>query len=388
MRLLQLSILTLGLLLAPSASAQQSSAVQHYRAYLSALERGDVQAAASEAQLALEASQARDGDGGRTAVLALNVATSRLAAGDAAAATQAAQYALNLARGGADGVNVDFAELILARANLALGAEDAAAVYAERLSALLNAPSAETLDDQEVYLAGTQLGNWGLEHSSYELAQRGWAAAGARPSGSPSGAAFGLGRARTYEAISIILNELDRHRLGRFSQEDAYDAHALLSEAARALRPLTDESPSLELTAAQQMYAESRAWISALEALLMSEGVPVPEAPEEAQGDADGWSEVGAVDLTRPRCQMRLVASPLPRYAISAQVAAVVVFFRVNAAGEIEHSQIAARAGAEQFATEVERVVGRWRVEREEGSTPNCRMESNILRTIRFVARR
>lgn len=319
MRLLQLSILTLGLLLAPSASAQQSSAVQHYRAYLSALERGDVQAAASEAQLALEASQARDGDGGRTAVLALNVATSRLAAGDAAAARQAVQYALNLARGGADGVNVDFAELILARANLALGAEDAAAVYAERLSALLNAPSAETLDDQEVYLAGAQLGNWGLEHSSYELAQRGWAAAGARPSGSPSGAAFGLGRARTYEAISIILNELDRHRLGRFSQEDAYDAHALLSEAARALRPLT---------------------------------------------------------------------SPLPRYAISAQVPAVVVFFRVNAAGEIEHSQIAARAGAEQFATEVERVVGRWRVEREKGSTPNCRMESNILRTIRFVARR
>jgi hypothetical protein len=171
------------------------------------------------------------------------------------------------------------------------------------------------------------------------------------------------------------------------NEDEGHAAHALLSEAVGVLYPLSQvESPTLELTLAQQTYAEARAWMLALAAKLDADGYDVPEAPPEAQGDADGLSEIGAVDLARPRCMMRVVAARLPSYPNNSQVAAVVLFFRTNAQGEIVSHQIAARAGAPEFAAALERVIPRWRVERiEEGSSANCRMEANLLQTVRFV---
>ena len=85
---------------------------------------------------------------------------------------------------------------------------------------------------------------------------------------------------------------------------------------------------------------------------------------------------------------MRLIHEPLPRYPTTSQVAAVMVFLRVNAQGEIVSHRIVARAGSEQFAEAVDRVVGRWRiVRREEGSAPNCRMESSLLAPVNFTLR-
>jgi hypothetical protein len=69
------------LLTVASATAQTNPVLQHYRAYAAALERGDLATATTEAQAALAASEARDGDGGRTAVLSLNLATVQLWAG-------------------------------------------------------------------------------------------------------------------------------------------------------------------------------------------------------------------------------------------------------------------------------------------------------------------
>jgi hypothetical protein len=82
---------------------------------------------------------------------------------------------------------------------------------------------------------------------------------------------------------------------------------------------------------------------------------------------------------------MRVVATPLPRYPSNSEVAAVVMFFHVGPSGEIVSYQVAARAGSEQFAQAIERVVGRWHFERAPESPANCRMESNVLHTIRFV---
>lgn len=46
------------------ALAQSNPIVQHYRAYVAAMERGDLSAATAEAEAALAASEARDRDGG------------------------------------------------------------------------------------------------------------------------------------------------------------------------------------------------------------------------------------------------------------------------------------------------------------------------------------
>lgn len=367
-----------------AAAAQTSPIVQHYRAYLAALERGDLDAATSEAQAALAASEARDGDGGRTAVLAFNLANVHVQAGRYLEAEPLAQRALALARGGAQGVDPVLARIVIARTGLALnGGSRLGHEAASELAALLATP---TLTSEDVYTPAAQLGNWALTHGEYELARDAWSLAAGHPDGSAFGEAYGLGRARTNEAVAIIASELDDGR--RISQDDGDAAHALLSEAMRVLYPLTREVPGLQLTVAQQAYSEARVWLSALESKLHADGRRVPEQPAEAQGDADGMSEIGPADLTRPRCLMRLVAQPTPRFPSIYQVGSVMLFLRIDAEGEVAHFQIAARAGSEEFAEAVERVAGRWRVERLDTSAPNCRMESNVLQLIRFVAAR
>lgn len=371
--------------LAPLAAAQASSPIlEHYRAYTLALDRGDLNAAAVEAEAALAASQARDGDGGRTAILAYNAAAVYLQAGRYAEARPHAQRALSLAQAGARGVDLVLAQIAVARAVVALeGASGAGRAAAAELNALLATP---TLTPADIYTPAAQLGNWGLANADYDLARSAWALAAGHSEGSPFGEAYGLGRARTNEAVAIIAGELADGR--RISQDDGDAAHALLSEAMRVLRPLTGEVPGLQLTVAQQTYSEARVWLSALESKLDADGRRVPERPAEAQGDADGMSEVGPVDLTRPRCLMRLVGEPAPRYPDLGQVGSVMLFMRINANGEVASHQIAARAGSEEFAEAVERVAGQWRVERLDASAPNCRMESNVLQLIRFVVRR
>lgn len=368
----------------PQAVAQTNAVLQHYRAYTAALQSGDLQTAATEAQAALDASVTRDGDGGRTAVLALNLASVHLMAGRPEQARPAAQRALELARVGAEGVDPAMAEVVFARAALAV---DANAAAAAQLNAALAAPAAQTLPVAEIYAASAQLGNWAIANEDFDLAQSAWTLAGAHPEGSEFGEAYGLGLARTSEAIAIIMGELN-HGSRRIGVDDGIAAHALLGEAVRALLPLTVESPELELTVAQRTFSTARVWLLALRSKQSADGRRLPDVPREAQGDADGLNEVGPVDLSRPRCMMRLIAEPLPRYPTTTQVGAVMVFLRVNADGEIVSHQIVARAGSDQFAEAVDRVAGRWRIMRqEEGSAPNCRMESSLLAPVNFTLR-
>ncbi len=386
MRAMQLLVSLAAIALVSSgaiASAQTNPIVQHYRAYMAALERGDLAGATTEAEAALAASEARDGGGGNTAVLALNLASVHVMADRADQALAPARRALELTRAGAQGVDPVLAELILARATLASNAVPAAAA---NLAAVVRRPEAAALAPGELYAAGQQLGNWALRHDDFALAREGWNLAGRYSEGSVFGERYGLGRARASEGIAILLGELRRTR-SRIDEDEGLASHVLLSEAVRVLYPLSQvESPALELTLAQQTYAEARAWMIALESKLDADGYNVPDAPAEAQGDADGLSEIGPIDLTRPRCMMRVAANRLPSYPNSGQVAAVVLFFRTNEAGEIVSHQVAARAGAPEFAQAIERVLPRWRVERvEEGSAPNCRMTANLLQAVRFV---
>ncbi|HVV32463.1 MAG TPA: hypothetical protein VHC73_04470, partial [Vitreimonas sp.] len=90
-----LLLTALALVLSTTAShAQQETIGQHYHAYTAALQNGDLATAEREAAAALQLSEAQDGDGGHTAVLALNLATTRLSAGHGADALAPAQQAL------------------------------------------------------------------------------------------------------------------------------------------------------------------------------------------------------------------------------------------------------------------------------------------------------
>ncbi|MBY0564672.1 MAG: hypothetical protein K2P58_10835 [Hyphomonadaceae bacterium] len=367
------------------APAQTNTVMQHYRAYVAALERGDIDTAVVEARAALSASETRDGGGGRTAVLALNLASAELQAGRPSLAQPAAQRAWDLARAGAQSVDAAYTELILMRATLGAASDSPAGEAAARRMEELLFSETQAFPEHDLYAAAIQLGNWSLSRREFATSRRAWALAGANPAGSELGEEYGLARARTLEAVSIILAELADG--SRIDEGEAHAAHALLSQAERTLRPMSQiESPTLQLTLAQRTYAEALAWRHALESKLSADGLEVPPSSAEAQGDADGLRELGRpLDLTRPRCLIRVAPGRMPEYPRSTEVATVVLFFRIGADGQIAHHEVAAQAGSHAFSRAIERVIGTWRVEQLSGSTPGCRLESNILQVVKFV---
>lgn len=388
MRSLSSVLFIVALLCMPAAGQTSPDPVmEHYLAYRAALDLGDIALAEAEAEQALAASESRSGDGGPTAVLSLNLATTRLQAGDAAAAMAPAQRSLALAQAGATGVDATLAALIVGRAEL--GSQGRAG--ADRLQALLGDPATDALAAYEIYPAAAELGAWALAHREFEIARTAWATAAGHAEGSPLGAAFGYGRARAGEGVSIFLNELGRRRgRSRMNRQRAHEAYDLLTEAYLALQPLaTVEAPGLELTLAERSYAEVMAWRIALRAKLVADNQSVPEDPPEAQGDADGLSELGPVNLAVPRCLLRLNSHPRPQFPSEQlrhyQLAGVVLRLRINAAGEIVENATVARIGDEAFSRAVEQVAPRWTVTRHEDSAPNCRLESTLLVPVSFI---
>jgi hypothetical protein len=121
---------------------------------------------------------------------------------------------------------------------------------------------------------------------------------------------------------------------------------------------------------------------------MSSDGLRLPDEP---QGDADGISELGPVDLSIPRCLMRVDPQPPPHYpheqADRGDLAGVVLRLRINEAGDVVESSTVARVGNEAFSEALERVAPRWRVVKRDDSPPNCRMTSTILVIFSFVIR-
>jgi hypothetical protein len=382
-----LCALVLGLVVCTSAAAQTSDAVmQHYRVYRAALEQGDVVGAERAAAQALAASEARDGDGGRTAVLALNLATARLSANDAAGALAPAQRALTLSQNGSTGVDAFFAELVLGRAELATSDQP------ERLARVLSNDAVSTLPSPDAFAGGVQLGAWALVHRQPDMARDAWAAAGMHASGSEFGEGYGLGVARTWEAASIIMSEIGYtgNRGRRFDRDRAMEAYTALGEALTALRPLAAlEAPNLELTVAQRALAETMAWRSLMHSKMRSDGQSLPRLNSMAEGDADGMTELGGTDASPPRCLVSLRPRPLPEFPDEeledSQIGAVVLRVRLDSSGSVIQHEVVARAGREGFADAVDRVASRWSVTRREDSESYCRMPESLLVPVNFM---
>jgi hypothetical protein len=373
-----------------SAWAQPVSPVlQHYRAYQAALEANDLATAEREAASALAASEARDGDGGRTAVLALNLAGVRLLADNASGALQPGRRALDIAeaRGeDATGVSPALARLLVSRAEL--GAGDAAA--AQRLAAALTAAQQARVPSEEIYDGAIQLASWTFSAERYDEARAASAIAARHAEGSRASAHYARAAALTGEAAALILGELARS--GRSSQlgpDAARQARALLDDAIIALRPLAAAHADGELTTAQLSYAQALAWASIIRTASREE---VAEAPE-ARSDADGLTEIDIPPSVaeQPRCLVRirlrdsvqLFPADNPRQA---EVGGLALRFRLNETGELRDVSPLAAVGNILFDEWVED-RGAWRIERRADSPANCRMAMSVIQSISLTVR-
>lgn len=367
------------------AQPQGDPVLDYYRAYRAAYEQGDTTAAAAAAEQALAASQARDGDGGSTVVLAYNLAAIRLITGDAEGARQPARLAYDLSRGGSPGLDPALAELVLARAELAATGRPGA----DWMRLILGRERTQSLPASELFRAGSELGSWAYDHRDYALARTAWDFAAAHSEGSPLGSDHGLAQARTRAAASIIIGAVRRGALARMSPNSIHDAQRLLAEAADVVRAAAASSAIEDrMTAMQQAYAETLAWDAMLRAQSGSDGLRFPRLPGS---EPDGFVELGVAELQTPRCQFRLSMSPPPQYPEEqlsrAGVAGVVMRLRIDASGRIVEARAVARVGDADFSQALERVATRWTAIPRADSAPGCRIESILLAPVSFVAR-
>lgn len=378
----------------PAAAQDGNPVMPHYRAYQAALDVDDLPAAEAAAELALAASEARDGDGGATAALAFNLASVRLLQNkpqQALAPAERAQ-ALAQARGQASGVAPLLADLLLARAQAATDLDTAGPA----LQRALEAAQAEGLAPEEIYDAAVDLGNYAIKRSDYVLARQGWSVAANYAEGSRYPAAFALGRARTFAAAALAMEDVSRRGRdrGQLTVSNAVMVRDELQEATRLLWPLAEmQSPDGELTLAQSAYAHALAWQSVVRAKIRSDRMRLPPAArEEAQGDGAGEIDTptGAAAL-QPRCHVRFdyrgdIQQLYPRGAAGdGQLAGVAARFRVSSAGEVTDARTVAIVGREAFGRAVDNALSRWRVQRLDSSPPNCRMAMTVILPITFT---
>lgn len=372
-------------LLCNTAAAQTAPnpVIENFRAYRAALARNDLAAADIAAAAALAASEAQDGDGGRTGVLALNLALLRLDRNDAAGALAPAQRAYALAQQGASGVDVNQARLTASRARLANEGEPA---LGEVVAAIETANAAGSAGDL-VQPATMDLAVWTFMHERYEASQAAWSMVGASVVSDSQQGAYLRGRAKLGEGAAVFMQLLDR-RSGR--RPYVLEANALMIEARQMLAPLAEqESSNGEMTLAQLAYAEALAWRGALNAIAGSGQYDLPEEIEP-EGDADGFVEMGGGGGSATRCALKfrfnVDAINFPqREMIDEQVGSVVARFSLSETGAVTNRRVVARVGSPGFVRAVESAIGDWQISRDdEESEPGCRMAMTVFRTVVF----
>jgi TonB family protein len=347
--------------------------IQHYRAFQAALDEGDFARAEVEANAALAASEVRDGDGGRTGVLAMNLALLRLDTGNEAEARAPAARALAIVEmyGEASGVDPVLARLVDAHVRLrAPGSEDDDA--ARLLEALLEARSIVGLEER-VVAGAVALGMWRLERDRF----------------ADSATAFELaaGLSRQDDSDLVSLRALARIGEAATLLNDA-ETRREFRAAAAAARPLIDEALGLlcelvfredgreEPTPLQRLYARGLAWDSVIGMYDPSDAREPQMAPISLIGNQ--------ICPLRIRWEGLNMGQYYPRGALNRGEPGVVVMrIVVNSDGSVARIDALASAPAEGFVRAASRIVDEVGLRLTDEALPGCVMEQ--IKFIRFV---
>lgn len=347
--------------LSAAASAQTPNPVmQHYRAYQAAIEANDLAAAETAAAAALTASEVRNGDGGNTAALALNLANVQLERGRGREALPAAQRAHGLATAGG-AVDPLAASLALGRAELAANASGAKRRLAD---AVAEAARRGEFKD-EAFEAAMALGAAHLNDQDENDAERAFAAAVRLSAGDDDAHRISRATAHIAHGMALMVIEdpsTESPQIGEHivrppnGQPDAaFDAALELAQ------PLAlQAAPDGALTSAQAVYARAMAWEAAQRGKLRALGWRnEPLEPRSLLIDAEPGDNL-------PPCPFSMRAQPRPIYPqellrgdlIYASVAVVRV--RTNARGDIVEARTVARAGRDEVADAIDRAAPHW----------------------------
>ena len=363
------------LTIATASVAQQETIGQHYRAYNAALQSGDLATAEREAAVALRMSEAQDAQGGHTAVLALNLATTRLALGHDADAIVPAREALRLAQSNPNaGVDPRLAALVASHA--AFHSQDAAT--GDALNTALQAMRADDPWPGDIYSAAVALGEWQFAQHQYQDAVPTMRLAVATSAGS-SDPMHAKANAQVALASTLIMQSASPRGLTATSGTEARTA---LVEAIIALQPgLRELEPNEAIPPAEHQYAIALAWLRILNGLISSQGVEgVSPNPRFPPFDLPRRSQT-------PLCKMSFRADPLPRYPphqdFSGGVGAVALHWETDESGAFRRMEVIASVGSD-FGDEVRAVMHQWKMVKLDGSLPGCTMSGWGIQSVSF----
>lgn len=361
--------------------------IEHFNASSEAMERGDLDAAASSAQAAFEASQSRDGEGGSTAVLAFNLASLRLMLeqyDEALAPAQLAQRAADAGNAGVDGLR---ARIAVARAELGATTREGGDAS---LQALITEASSRPEISGDVHHAAIQLAKWRFAQAQYAQAREAWAIASSTARGSMFGVNHGRGVALVGQAVATMYEEADRPPY-RISAEKRAEIEATLDEGMRTLWRLADRARN-----PAQMGPDESAYAEAMASRLVWRFYLQDRARRDNDTLADtdvayptGYWQAGlGGEASLPECQIRISARPpplLPTETDHIDAGAAVIWLRFDAAGEVVERRVAGIAGGNaRFARSIRDLASRWRVEFEGPRPPACRLPTSTYRSVVF----
>lgn len=361
--LFKASVAALVLLAVPAAAQTPNPIMQHYRAYAAALGAGDLATAEREADAALAASVARDGDGGRTAVLALNLASVRLERGRAAEALAPAQRASTIAQANpSSGVDPVAASLAVARAEL-MGDVSAGTERANTAIAAAEQRGEFKIEAHETAMA---LGARHMRQQRFDDAEAAYRTAVRLAAGEEEAMKMARANALVGQGMALMLLESP----GRSTADTGSTLlrrpngrpDAAFASAIELVQPLALQgAPGGAITRAQAVYANALAWEALQRARLQSLGWRIPDTGPRAlmidASPADGL----------PPCAFGVRTEPGPIYPqelLRDQYGGTGAVVRIltNEAGEIVQARTLAVAGGVALTDAINSVAPRWSI--------------------------
>ncbi len=336
--------------------ASPDAVMSNYQDYLAAEKRDDLPAAEAAASRALAAAEA--GRAGSTAVLAMNLAVVRIDMGHRAEALAPARQALQLAQGGAKGVDVLAARLTVGEAELAANPRGDEA----GLLAALRAADGRADLDSFAYSAAAFLGAVANELQHWSNASAAWQSAQRHVQGAPGDPVLALDNALIGEGVALT---------GAGNDAAAWRA---LAKAASSLAPLAPESADREnATVAEVEYAHALVWLATVQAKQASAG-PATGAPASSQAVARPVSLPGQP----PLCPGTFSPGPQPAPGALQQSAfgVGVLRFETTQTGEVTGVIQLAAVGGVEFRDALRDPRVHWSFKPDKGAPPACRLNS------------
>ncbi|MES1199602.1 MAG: energy transducer TonB [Pseudomonadota bacterium] len=369
-------MLAVVLVAASSTSAPAQSPanpiIDNYHAYVAALQRADLPGAETAAQAALTASQARDGEGGRTGVLALNLVQVQLLRGEAAQAAPAADLLLRIAQTRGDsGVNLLAARLVHGQTVLATrGAQGR-----DELEAGLREAEHNSDVEDYAYPASVALAQWALWDHQYPLAREAWAWAATHANGAFSDPELARAQARTGEAASLLLDQ---------RAEDATPAWTMLLEVHDQLYSAAHrDTPDHAVSDVQWVYAQAQAWF-AIANLRNTQVVPLDQIEDQSRVTLHE-PDTNFCPMNWVRPQNDDLSRFYPREAIDRGIEGVVVARLVtDEGGAIVKADAIASAPDRMFERSASSLFSRGTLQRADHAPDGCVMPHVDFETVHF----